>query len=1067
MKGYLFSIPTLKKSSKKFCSLLLFLCSLGSRAQEPVIRGALLHGSWPASWITCPGVAQRAYGVYHFRKHIVLGEVPGRFIVHLSADNRYRFFVNGKAVCAGPARSDLAHWNFETVDIAPFLVRGENVVAALVWNMGEYAAVGQISNQTAFLLQGDSTDVLNTGNSWRVLRDSAYNPCALDAGRELHAYYVAGPGDAVDGAKYPWGWEQVGFPDDGWVSAIEITRPVVTGYGTDNLWTLAPRSIPLMEERLQRLGVVRRGSIDGGFIKGEHAVVIPAHDSGVVLLDQGFNTVAYPELLISRGRGSVVRMTYAEALFGVDGVKGNRNEIEGKTIVGNYDLFRPDGGSRRLFRPLWLRTFRYLQVNVVTGDEPLVIEDLYGMYSGYPFTQRARFTSNDPSLGALWDVGWRTARLCAGETYYDCPYYEQLQYEADTRIQALISLYVSGDDRLMRKAIGDFYNSRVAEGLTQGRYPSNRLQVIPPFSLFWISMIYDYWMHRKDDAFIREKLFAVKGVLDWYEQRMDVSKGMLGPMRWWNFVDWNSAFPDGAPDGATDGNSSILSLQLAYTLQQASALFAYFDDTTASKHYGSLAERLDRETYRACFDAARGEMANTPIKNSFSQHASIMGVLTGSIPAAQAVSVMNHVLHDTTLSQCTFYYRFYLTRALKKAGMADLYYASLKPWREMIANGLTTFAENPDPTRSDCHAWSASPVYDLLSTICGINPGSPGFATVDIRPAFGELKEVRASMPHPLGTIRVELTRAGGGVAGEVELPAGVSGRFYWKGREMVLHGGLNEIGQGGYRVVHFSSPHNCFPDTGRANGHLDGDHIQQPKAGHYDDSSVLLVAPSGLHAEKTVDLVFWFHGWHNNIDTALRFYDLAEQFASSGRNAVLVLPEAARNAADSYGGKMGADGMFKLLVADVVDKLRREGLVPPGTVAGHIVLAGHSGAYLVISDILEHGQQPVDEVYLFDALYGHVPTYMNWAVANQHHFVHWFTNTGYGPDEMSDTMMLALRQRNVAYGLSEEESVNDALLRDSRILFVHSPRQHNEIVNNPDDFALLLKNSFYLRAKR
>jgi hypothetical protein len=717
--------------------------------------------------------------------------------VHLSADNRYRFFVNGRAVCAGPARGDLAHWNFETVDIAPYLVRGENVVAALVWNMGEYAAVGQISNQTAFLLQGEAPreEVLNTNASWRVIRDSAYSPCSTDAGSILHAYYVAGPGDDVDGARYPWGWERVDYPDSGWLQATAITRPVLTGHGTDNLWTLVPRTIPLMEETMQRLYAARRGNLDGAFIRGGHAVVVPAHDSGVVLLDQGYNTVAYPELLVSKGRGSVVRMTYAEALFDSHGSKGNRNDIEGKTIAGDYDIFRPDGGSRRLFRPLWMRTYRYLQVNVVTGDEPLVIEDLYGMYTGYPFRQNASFSSNDSSLRVLWDIGWRTARLCAGETYFDCPYYEQLQYEADTRIQALISLYISGDDRLMRKAITDFYDSRVAEGLTQGRYPSNRLQVIPPFSLFWVSMLYDYWMHRKDDAFIKDKLFAVKGVLHWYEQRIDASKGMLGPMLWWNFVDWNQAFPDGVPDGATNGNSSIISLQLAYTLQQAAAVFAYFSDTAAARHYTALADRLIRETYRHCFDVGRGEMANTPFKKTFSQHASIMGVLTGSIPAAQAKQVMERVLNDTTLSQCTFYYRFYLTRALKKAGMADLYYASLKPWRDMVANGLTTFAENPDPTRSDCHAWSASPIYDFLATLCGINPASPGFATVSIRPALGALREVRGAMPHPKGMIRVHFVRTGsGGVSGEIELPPGVSGKFYWAGREVALVGGVNTL---------------------------------------------------------------------------------------------------------------------------------------------------------------------------------------------------------------------------------------------------------------------------------
>jgi hypothetical protein len=261
-------------------------------------------------------------------------------------------------------------------------------------------------------------------------------------------------------------------------------------------------------------------------------------------------------------------------------------------------------------------------------------------------------------------------------------------------------------------------------------------------------------------------------------------------------------------------------------------------------------------------------------------------------------------------------------------------------------------------------------------------------------------------------------------------------------------------------RVLHFSSAHNCFPDTARDHGHLDGDSIFQPRGGHYDDSSVLAVIPPGWHGGHTVDLVFWFHGWHNNIDTALQFYELGDQFAAAQRNAVLVLPEAARNAADSYGGKMGQPGMFRSLVADVVGELKRNRLVPPDAVPGHIVLAGHSGAYLVIADILEDGQQAVDEVFLFDALYGHMDTFMRWAEDKGHHFVHWFTNTGYGPDKVSDAMMLRLQKARISYGLCEEVSVNSNILKNDRILFIHSPRQHNVIINKPDDFALLLENS-------
>ena len=786
---------------KKVSTLILLLAACSLNAQDiKEINPSLLNKQWPASWITCPDVPQRDYGVYHFRKIVAIDQSPAKFIVHVTADNRYRLFVNGTAVCSGPARGDLYNWYFETIDIAPYLKKGNNTIAALVWNMGVYAPVAQISNQTAFVLQGngDAEKIINTGERWKVYHNKSYTPCSTDNGARLHSYMVIGPGDQVDAAKYPWGWEQTGFNDSAWQVAKKIDNPIAVGYGTDNLWTLQPRNIPLMRESKQRISFVRRATgidVSNEFLSGNNPLLIPANKTVSILLDQSFNTVAYPELVVSRGKGASVKLTYAEALFTKERQKGNRNEINGKNIIGNFDVFMPDGGSKRLFRPLWFRTYRYLQLDITTGDQPLVINDLYGTTTGYPFEVKALFSCNDSSLQQIWDIGWRTAQLCAGETYFDCPYYEQLQYEGDTRIQSLISLYVTGDDRLMRKAILDFYHSRVPEGLTQGRYPSNRLQVIPPFSLYWVSMIYDYWMHRKDATFVSDFLIPITGVLDWYEKSIDRNKKMLGPMKWWNFVDWNHAFPNGTPDGATDGNSSVLTLQYALTLQQAAAIFSFFGKTNEAAHYRQLAANISAATYRQCFDVKKGLMANTPIKNTFSQHAGIMAVLTGAVSKTEMKMVMQKVLNDTTLSKATFYYRFYLNRALKKAGMADMYYSQLKPWRDMINMGLTTFAENPDPTRSDCHAWSSSPNYDFFATICGIVPASPGFSSVRIEPAMGELKQVTGMMPHPDGNISVMLQRKGeNGIEARISLPAKLAGEFVWKGKVVKLMGGSQKI---------------------------------------------------------------------------------------------------------------------------------------------------------------------------------------------------------------------------------------------------------------------------------
>jgi len=759
------------------------------KGQMKNIDPQLLKKTWPAYWITCPSVPQKEYGVYHFRKNFKLSAIPSSFIINISADNRYRLFINGAPMGSGPARGDLFNWFFETVDISPFLIEGNNTIAALIWNMGTLAPVAQISNQTALIVQGnsDAEKIVNSDTSWRVIKSNAYTPTSLNNGDRLNTYMVVGPGDQVDGALYPWNWEEPGFNDSSWQNAEQIAHGEPVGQGTDNRWTLAPRTIPLFEEQIERFQTLRSSSTElkanASFLKGNKSLTIPPNQTISLLLDMTVNTAAYPEIIVSAGKGSSIKMTYAESLFDTKGNKGNRNEIENKVIKGNYDIFLPDGGINRKFRPLWFRAYRYLQLDITTKDEPLILNDIYSMKTGYPFKLNASFSSNDESLQEIWKVGWRTAQLCAGELYYDTPYYEQLQYTGDSRIQALISLYMSGDDRLMRKAIVDFYHSRTPEGLTQGRYPSNRIQIIPPFSLFWVSMVHDYWMYRKDDAFLKKFLPAISEIMGWYQDRIDVNRKMLGPLTWWNFVDWNNFSGWGIPPGAENGNSSILTLQYAYTLNQAADLFTAFNRNAQANEYRTLADELNKNTYSACYHINKGLLADTPDQNSFSQHAGIWGVLSGAIPKTEVKPMMLKLLQDKTIGQVTFFYRFYLAQALNKADLGDLYYGELTPWRNMIKLGLTTFAEKPEPTRSDCHAWSASPNYDFLATICGIMPGTPGFNTVFIKPALGGLNEVSGAMPHPLGQIQVQLKRQGAnGINAEITLPDQLTGKFFWKG---------------------------------------------------------------------------------------------------------------------------------------------------------------------------------------------------------------------------------------------------------------------------------------------
>ncbi len=708
--------------------------------------------------------------------------------------------MNGQFVCDGPARGDLAHWRFETVDVAGQLKAGKNVLAALVWNYGDYLPWNQVTRRTAFLVQGDGEDesAVNTGKGWKVLRNPAISPIMPLDGT------WTGPCERVDGAQYPWGWEKTDFDDSNWVEPKSLWRAQPKGVGADTTWGLVPRPIPPMESSLEGVPTIRR--CEGiepqtAFLEGKGDLVLPKRTQAVLLLDQTYLTTAYPQLSVSGGEGSEIRLTYAEALVDRDHKKGNRGEIEGKHIEGSQDLFLPDGGTGRLFETLWFRTYRFIEMRIKTADAPLTIHDFHGRYTGYPFVEKASFSSSDPSLEALWKTGWRTARLCAGETYYDCPYYEQLQYTGDTRIQALISLYMTGDDRLMRNALRQYDDSRGPEGLTQSRYPNSMPQIIPPFSLFWVDMVRDYWMHRDDPDFVASFLPGIESVLAFHERHLDES-GMLGPVPWWNFVDWTDQWPwdndlntGGVPTGAEKGRSSILTLQYVMALQNAADLFRAFHREAEAEHYRALADQVKGSVWGLCWDEKRGLLADSPDKENFSQHANLLAVLTDAAPASIQKELMVKVASDKSLIQCTYYYRFYLYWAMKTAGLGESYIGMLEPWREMLRRGLSTFAERPEPTRSDCHAWSASPNYELLASVCGIEPGSPGFKTVRVEPYLGPLTWVEGSMPHPLGPIQVRFVHEGeSGLSGEVTLPHGLTGNLVWRGKSLALKEGKQKI---------------------------------------------------------------------------------------------------------------------------------------------------------------------------------------------------------------------------------------------------------------------------------
>lgn len=781
---------------KKYsCFLVICLSLFFTESYAALSSRAVAERPWNAQWIANKNDSGTDYGVYYFRKTVTLKDKPATFPIHVSADNRYKLYVNGNLVSLGPARGDTYFWNYETVDIATYLRAGQNAVTALVWNEAQYRPEAQITVRTAFILQGSSEkeEILNTNETWKCISDKGYMPIP-------GYFFAASKGQLVDMHQTIKGdWTAIDYEDTFWPLAAKLFDGKLKGMSDGLAWQLVPSTLPQMEMTYQRIPKLRSVTgmrVPATFPAVKAPVTIPANSKVELLLDQTFYTNAYVTLNFSRGNNAGISLGYAETLY--DQVnnelrKSNRNEVQGKKFVGRTDSLVADGTDNQSFTTLNYRSYRYIRLIVQTEDEPLIINDIYGTFTGYPFKENYVFTSDNKEINQILDIGWRTARLNAWETYMDCPYYEQLQYIGDSRIQAMISYYNSGDDRLARNALNLMDHSRLAEGVTMSRYPTHSTQIISTFSMWYIGMLHDYWMYRPDSGFLKSKLVGQRAILEFFAKHQQAD-GSLENLPYWRFVDWVGDMGWG-PMGP-DGSAAIYDVQLLLAYQWAADLEQAMGIPFFATYYKQKADQLRATIRRKYWDEGKKLFADTKEKKGFSQHVNSLAILAGLVSDEDLSSVGKNILNDKSLTQCTIYFKYYLHQALAKAGLGNGFLGWLGIWRENIKLGLTTWAEDSSlhTVRSECHAWGASPNIEFFRILLGIDTDAPGFSKVKIQPNLGTLKKVSGEMPHPKGKISVSYELKKDKWHVNITLPQAIDGKLLWENKEYPLKSGLNRL---------------------------------------------------------------------------------------------------------------------------------------------------------------------------------------------------------------------------------------------------------------------------------
>ena len=803
------------------------------------------RGVWPCKWITCPEAGSPPFVAAYRRTFRLEKDCSVR--AHLSGDERYELFLDGQRVGRGSERGDVENWFFETYDLT--LSKGAHVLVARVWSLGAQSAWAQVSAYHGFLFSPQEEKfihLLGTGVAdWSAKKLGGYtfvDPTpAWGTGAKLR----------VDGEQFDWGFEL--GEGQGWEKAMAVhpgldsqRAEMINPQNTQSvlpIHQLRPATLPAMLEARRAVRTVRFvGAVQpppvlaeqpaGGqparlydgtpsttpeaaqtpsvrlqdnladeqaawqaMLRRVAPLSIPPHTRRRVIIDLENYYCAYPELVLSAGKGSRVRLLWAESLFiGPAGqAKGERGALDGKYFIGTGDTFIADGGNQRRFDTLWWQAGRYLEVQVETQAQALILEQLTLRETRYPLEAESSFISPDARLEQITPILLRGLQMCAHETFVDCPYYEQLMYVGDTRLETLATYALSHDDRLPRKALDMFQATRLANGLTRSRCPSHVRQTIPPFSLWWVGMVHDFTLWRGDLQLVKGLMPAVRGVIDAFLGFMNPDGLVQGPTGW-NFMDWVPGWPEGIPPDGDFGVSGLINWQMVWTLRLAGELENWLGEPELAARMQRLAHELAGCATQAFWDEERGLLADDLAHRHFSEHTQCLALLSGCLDDRYYARASQSLLYDLHLTPTTIYFTHYLFETYRQLGCIERLFERLGLWFDLLPYGFKTTPEMPEPTRSDCHGWGAHPLYHYYASLLGIRPAAPGFQRVRIAPQLGKLLWAQGRMVHPLGWVEVDFRVEDGTLRGRVELPLKVSGELVYQGKTQLLHEGEQEI---------------------------------------------------------------------------------------------------------------------------------------------------------------------------------------------------------------------------------------------------------------------------------
>lgn len=677
-----------------------------------------------AKWVSSP-VAANDNVLYHFKKTVHIYKTED-ITAHISADSRYKLYINDVYVCEGPCIG--THKYYDEVNISNYIKNGENKIEAIVlYAGGNGLSCIQRKNRAAFIMEAlhGEEPLFLTDESWE---------CALD---KSTIFYMS---KYVHSNGYP---NEIYKPDE-----LEWQSTLIPPFGSGSeIWGVLPwhdmdknplkaytpsKGIPMS---------ISRSDIDSN-------LKIKKSSKGYVIFGLDKLSVGFPEFEFEGN--AEVKITYAESYSWSDGwVKKVRSDKSGD-IVGACDILTVNNNF--VYRPYMTKTARYIKVEVDAKSDFEIKRADFLEYR-YPLEILNNFECSDVIYNKIWNVSINTLRNCMFDTYVDCPYYEMQQYSEDSYLDMLYTFMLSDDYRLPKKMITDFWQSQNYEGMQLAAAPMELKQIDPTFNIFWIMMLEDYILYTGDSETVKPMLAGVYAIIEWFGRYIN-KDGVVGVYKYGKFIDWVSTWKNGFTINDADKKpTSISSLMYLYGLKSAEHLFKQFGKNGLADDMLREYEKLKTSVNKIFYDETLGLYKDT-YDGGYSEHSQIWAVLSGAVSGETANQCIQNS-QKKFVNKCSYSYRYFRNRAYDKCDIDLNMNEFLQDWITMLKLDATTWFEMPGHSRSDCHGWSSVPIYEFTTKILGVQPSDTSFKSVTINPHFYNLEYAKGSIPTPFGNIDI------------------------------------------------------------------------------------------------------------------------------------------------------------------------------------------------------------------------------------------------------------------------------------------------------------------------